>query len=63
MSLYGVHVCETNRPEGEKALKRAFTTWCVVACCIMVLTLLGRTVPELDAEVFFTEMGLRFFSG
>ena len=116
VSLYGVHVRETNPPEGEKALEwvlltstelhtaedavrmldyylkrwriedffrvlksgckvesmalrtalrleRAVTIWCVVAWRIMVLTLLGRTVPELDAEVFFTEMELRFLSG
>ena len=44
-------------------LERAITIWCVVAWRIMVLTLLGRTVPELDAEVFFTEMELRFLSG
>ena len=44
-------------------LERAITIWCVVAWRIMVLTLLGRTVLELDAEVFFTEMELRFLSG
>ena len=44
-------------------LERGITIWCVVAWRIMVLTLLGRTVPELDAEVFFTEMELRFLSG
>ena len=116
LSLYGVHVRETNPPGGQKPLEwvlltsiklhtaedavrmldyylkrwriedffrvlksgckvesmalrtalrleRAITIWCVVAWRIMVLTLLGRTVPELDAEVFFTEMELRFLSG
>ena len=116
LTMYGVHVRETNPPGGEKPLEwvlltsmalhtaedairmldyylkrwriedffrvlksgckvesmalrtalrleRAVTIWCVVAWRIMVLTLLGRTVPELDAEVFFTEMELRFLSG
>ena len=44
-------------------LERAIAIYCVIAWRIMVLTLLGRTVPELDAEVFFTEMELRFLSG
>ena len=34
-------------------LERAIAIYCVIAWRIMVLTLLGRTVPELDAEVFF----------
>ena len=119
LTMYGVHVRETNPPAGEKALEwvlltsielcaaedavrvlgyylkrwcigdffrvlksgckveskelhmvletvleleRAATIWCVVAWRIMVLTLLGRTVPELDAEVFFKETELRFLS-
>ena len=44
-------------------LEQAVAIYCVIAWRIMVLTLLGRTVPELDAEVFFTEMELRFLSG
>ena len=44
-------------------LERAIAIYCVIAWRIMVLTLLGRTVPELDADVFFTEMELRFLSG
>lgn len=44
-------------------VERAGTIWCEVAWRIMVLTLLGRTVPELDAKVFFTEMELRFLTG
>ncbi len=44
-------------------LERAIAINCGIARRIMVLTLLGRTVPELDADVFFTEMELRFLSG
>ena len=44
-------------------LERAIAINCDIARRIMVLTLLGRTVPELDADVFFTEMELRFLSG
>ena len=32
-------------------LERAIAIYCVIAWRLMVLTLLGRTVPELDSEV------------
>ena len=44
-------------------LERAIAIYCVIAWRLMVLTLLGRTVPELDSEVFFTELELRFLKG
>ena len=44
-------------------LERAIAIYCVIAWRLMVLTLLGRTVPELDATVFFTELELRFLIG
>ena len=44
-------------------LERAIAIYCVIAWRLMVLTLLGRTVPELDSEVFFTELELRFLTG
>ena len=43
-------------------LERAIAIYCVIAWRLMVLTLLGRTVPELDSEVFFTELELRFLT-
>ena len=49
----------------ERALRleRAIAIYCVIAWRLMVLTLLGRTVPQLDSDVFFTEWGLRFLTG
>lgn len=36
-------------------LSRVITVYCVIAFRLMLLVLLGRTVPELDPSVFFTE--------
>ena len=41
-------------------LKRACALYCVIAWRIMLLVLLGRTTPELDAEVFYSEPELYF---
>ena len=43
-------------------LERAVTIYCVIAWRVMTLVLLGREVPELDADVFFTDMELRFLT-
>ncbi len=44
-------------------LQRAITMYCVISWRVMTLVQLGREVPELDADVFFTEMELRFLEG
>lgn len=44
-------------------LQRAITMYCVISWRVMTLVQLGREVPELDADVFFTEMELRFLDG
>ncbi len=44
-------------------LERALAIYCVIAWRLMVLTLLGRTMPELDPSVFFTELELGFLTG
>lgn len=41
-------------------MSRAIAIYCVIAWRVMVLTLMGRTLGDLKAEVFFTEMELRF---
>ena len=41
-------------------LARAIAIYCVIVWRLIVLTLLERTMPELDSEVFFTELELRF---
>ena len=43
-------------------LGRAIALYCVISWRLMVLTLLGRAVPALPAEVFFTEVALRFLT-
>ncbi len=44
-------------------LEHAVTIYCVIAWRVMTMVLLGREVPELDADVFFTDMELRFLTG
>ena len=43
-------------------LERGIAIYCVIACYVMILTLLGRAVPGLDADVLFSEMELLFLS-
>jgi len=43
-------------------LQRMLAIHLVIAWRLMVLTLLGRTMPDLDPEVFFTEMELAFLT-
>ena len=43
-------------------LQRMLAIHLVIAWRLMVLTLLGRTMPDLDLEVFFTEMELAFLT-
>ena len=43
-------------------LERAIAIYCMIAWRLMLLTLLGRTVPEVSPEVFFTELELRFLT-
>ena len=43
-------------------LERALAIYCVIAWRLMLLTLLGRTVPAMNPEVFFTELELRFLT-
>ena len=59
------HGCKIDRLAMRTALRleRAIAIYLVIAWRVMVLTLLGRTVPELDADVFFTPMELRFLTG
>ena len=41
-------------------LSRAITIYSVIAWRVMLLTLLGRTGPDLPADVFFTDAEIRF---
>ena len=43
-------------------LQRALTIQAVIAWRLMLMTLLGREVPEYDAELMFTDIELRFLA-
>ena len=43
-------------------LERALTIQAVIAWRLMLMTLLGREVPECDAELLFTDIELRFLA-
>ena len=43
-------------------LQRALTIQAVIAWRLMLMTLLGREVPEYDAELLFTDIELRFLA-
>ncbi len=43
-------------------LQRALTIQAVIAWRLMLMTLLGREVPECDAELLFSEIELRFLA-
>ena len=43
-------------------LQRALTIQAVIAWRLMLMTLLGREVPECDAELLFSDIELRFLS-
>ena len=43
-------------------LQRAITIQAVIAWRLMLMTLLGREVPECDAELLFTDIELRFLA-
>jgi hypothetical protein len=45
--------------DAEQCLRRAIAINLVIAWRIMLMTLLGREVPELPAEVLFSDMELR----
>ena len=54
--------CKVERLQLRSSLRmsRAIAIYCVIAWRVMVLTLLGRTVGDLEPETFFTEMEIRF---
>ena len=54
--------CKVERLQLRSSLRmsRAIAIYCVIAWRVMVLALMGRTLGDLKAEVFFTEMELRF---
>jgi len=49
---------EELRNETAERLKRAIAIYMVIAWRVMLMTLLGREVPELPAEVLFTDIEL-----
>jgi len=49
---------EELRNETAERLKRAIAIYMVIAWRIMLMTLLGREVPDLPAEVLFTDLEL-----
>ena len=48
--------CKVERMAMRSAarLERGLAVYCVIACYVMMLTLLGRAVPGLDAELIFS---------
>jgi hypothetical protein len=53
---------EELRNDTAERLKRAIAIYMVIAWRIMLMTLLGRDVPELPAEVLFTELEIEVLS-
>ncbi|MDE0457928.1 MAG: IS4 family transposase [Chromatiales bacterium] len=43
-------------------LERALAIQCIIAWRLMLMTLLGREVPECDAELLFSDIELRFLA-
>ena len=48
--------------DSAERLQRALTIQAVIAWRLMLMTLLGREVPEYDAELMFTDIELRFLA-